>query len=158
MKDLDTMRVKIDRVKNSHDISELVKVPFIYQKLQSYMDFEQTSFEKDPSLGGQIPDKFNSKDVRAWRSLHNYIAVLNMIDQFRTDSYLKTTSYAKNLLPFMPSVDSFSKRFSRIQEISTARCVNRAAMLNIASYLGVKPSQLQKLTGTDHVVAVIYKG
>lgn len=143
-KDNEIMRQKLERVKQSDDITDLVQYPYIYKKLQSYMDFQQTSFERDPSMGGKLNQKFDPKNVRAWRKLHNYIAVLHMIDQFRTDSYLKNTRFAEQLLPFMPSVDAFQTKVERLNFLSTARSVNALALNNIAGFLGTDPKKLVK--------------
>ena len=153
-KDQEIMRQKLEMVKQNDDIVDLVQYPFIYQKLKSYMDFQQVSFERDPSYGGRLNQKFQTTDVRAWRKLHNYIAVLNMIDQFRTDSYLSQTRFAQQLLPFMPSVDSFTKKVEDINYLSTMRSVNRVALSNIASFIGVAPDKLVKLNKTEPGAAI----
>jgi len=153
-KDLDTMRAKLMSVKQNDDISELVKYPYIYKKLQDYMDFEQTSFERDPTLGGQLNAKFDQGNVRAWRSLHNYFSVLQMLDTFRKDSYLSQTRYAQQLLPFMPSIESFDQQVSKINYLSTMRSVNRLAMKNIASFIGTNTKNLIKITSPDDMGAV----
>ena len=118
------------------------------------MDFQKTSFEKDPSYGGKLNEKFNSNSVRAWRKLHNYIAVIHMIDQFRTDSYLKNTRFAQQLLPFMPSVDSFTEKVERLSFLSTARSVNLLAMNNIAGFVGTTPNKLQKINASEQGAAI----
>lgn len=143
-KDNEIMRQKLERVKQTDDITDLVQYPYIYKKLQSYMDFQQTSFERDPTLGGKLNQKFDSTNVRAWRKLHNYISVMHMIDQFRTDSYLKNTRFAEQLLPFMPSVDGFQQKVERLNFLSTARSVNMLALNNIAGFLGTDPKKLVK--------------
>ena len=141
--DLEEMRRKLLRVQQNDDIVELAQYPYIYKKLQSYMDFQQVSFEKDPSMGGKLTQKFSTQDVRAWRKLHNYIAVINMIDTFRRDSYLSQTRFAQNLLPFMPSVDHFQKTVDRINFLSTGRAINRLAKANIASFVGTTTDKLK---------------
>lgn len=156
-KDKEIMRQKLEQVKNSNDISVLVQYPYIYKKLQSYMDFEQVSFEKDPSYGGRLNGKFSENSVRAWRKLHNYIAVIQMMDTFRKDSYLSQTRFAQQLMPFMPSVDAFSDKVDYISYLSTTRAVNKVATLNIASLLGTTPDKLIKLTPDDYVGPVRYE-
>ena len=154
-RDADIMRAKLLQVRQTDSIYELAQIPYIYQKLQSYMDFETVSFEKDPTLGGKINEKFSSQSVTAWRKLHNYIAVINMLSTFKSDSYLRNTRYAQNLLPFMPSVNEFEEKVQRLNFLSVTRSVNNLALKNIASFLGVKPSQLKQLkapteTGAAH--------
>lgn len=146
--DLETMRRKLELVKQNDDISTLVQYPFIYKKLQSYMDFEETSFEKDPSVGGKLNAKFQGGQVRAWRKLHNYFAVMQMLDTFRKDSYLSNTRFAQQLAPFIPSVDQFEMLLSDISYLSTMRSVNRLALKNIASYLDVSPDKLSIVNKT----------
>lgn len=153
--DMEIMRRKLEKVQQTDDIVELVQYPYIYQKLQDYMDFEEVSFEKDPTLGGKINQKFSSNDVRAWRKLHNYIAVLNMLDQFRKDKYLSTTRFAQNLMPFMPSVDSFDAKVKRLQMLSTARAVNHLANKNIAEFMGVDNFNKLKNVNPDQGAAVM---
>lgn len=150
-RDADIMRLKLQSVQSNDSIWDLAQIPYIYKKLQSYMDFETVSFEKDPSYGGRINQKFSEQSVTAWRKLHNYIAVLQMISTFRTDSYLRNTRFAEKLLPFMPSIDSFEEKIQRLNYLSATRSVNAIALKNIASMLGVKPSQLVKQTKTDEV-------
>lgn len=152
--DNEIMRRKLELVKQSDDITELVQYPYIYKKLQSYMDFQKTSFERDPSYGGKLNQKFDSKNVRAWRKLHNYIAVIHMIDQFRTDSYLKNTRFAQQLLPFMPSVDSFTDKVERLNYLSTARSVNMLALNNIAGFIGTDPKKLKKINASEQGAAI----
>lgn len=152
--DNEIMRRKLEFVKQSDDITELVQYPYIYKKLQSYMDFQKTSFEKDPSYGGKLNAKFDSKNVRAWRKLHNYIAVMHMIDQFRTDSYLKNTRFAGQLLPFMPSVDFFQEKVERLNYLSTARSVNMLALNNIAGFIGTDPKNLKKINASEQGAAI----
>lgn len=149
-RDLEIMRKKLETVKDSEDISELAQYPYIYKKLQRYMDFQKTSFERDPTLGGKLNQKFSQNSVRAWRKLKNYIAVLQMIDTFRTDSYLSTTSFAQKLLPFMPSVDAFSDKVEQINYLSTMRGVNRVSLTNISSFLGVPVEKLVKITDSTY--------
>lgn len=145
-KDKDIMRAKLLNVKQDDSIESLVRYEYIYKKLQSYMDFEQTSFERDPTLGGKLNEKFDAKNVRAWRQLHNYFSVLQLLNTFRTDSYLSQTRYAQELLPFMPSIDDFDKDMRRINMLSTGRSVNKLAKANIANLLGTTSDKLQKIT------------
>ena len=145
-RDADIMRLKLEQVQANDSIWDLAQYPYIYQKLRSYMDFETVSFEKDPSYGGRINQKFSEQSVTAWRKLHNYIAVLQMLSTFRSDSYLKNTKYVEKLMPFMPSIESFEEKIQRLSYLSTTRSVNAIALKNIASMLGVKPSQLVKQT------------
>ena len=119
-----------------------MQYPYIYEKLQNYLDFETVSFEKDPTLGGQVNSKFSENSVRAWRKLHNYIAVMQMIDTFRKDSYLSQTKFAEQLAPFMPSVDYFQSEITRLNYVSTMRNVNRLALKNIASFLNAPSEKL----------------
>lgn len=156
-KDVDTMRIKLEQVQESDDISILTKYPYIYGKLQKYMDFEETSFEKDPTVGGKINEKFTQKSVRAWRQLHNYFAVIQMLNAFRTDSYLSQTAYAKTLLPFMPSIDQFDASVQQLNYLSTMRSANRLSLANIAKLLGVKNSNLKRITGVEDVGATKFK-
>ena len=141
-KNLDQMRARLELVKQTDDITTLVQYPYIYEKLQSYLDFETVSFEKDPTLGGQVNSKFSENSVRAWRKLHNYIAVMQMIDTFRKDSYLSQTKFAEQLAPFMPSVDHFQSEITRLNYVSTMRNVNRLALKNIAGFLNVPSEKL----------------
>ncbi len=153
-KDREIMRRKLEMVQQNEDIVELVQYPYIYQKLQSYMDFEEVSFEKDPTLGGRIAQQFNSTDTRAWRKLHNYIAVMQMIDAFRKDSYLASTRFAQQLAPFMPSVDDFSAKVEHINFLSTMRSVNRLSLSNVAGFLDVAPDQLVKVNKNEQGAAI----
>ena len=121
------------------------------------MDFEETSFEKDPTVGGKINEKFTQKSVRAWRQLHNYFAVIQMLNAFRTDSYLSQTAYAKTLLPFMPSIDQFDASVQQLNYLSTMRSANRLSLANIAKLLGVKNSNLKRITGVEDVGATKFK-
>lgn len=151
-RDQEIMLQKIQAVKDTDSIWELAKVPYIYSKLQSYMDFEETSFEKDPTVGGKILNqKFSEGTVRAWRKLHNYIAVVQMLSTFKNDSYLKTTKYAQELAPFMPSVESFEEQIKRLNFVSTFRIVNVASLREIATMLGTTPSRLTKLTPDNYL-------
>ena len=150
-KDADIMRRKLELVQSSDSVWELVQYPYIYEKLKSYMDFEQVSFEKDPSYGGRINQKFSEQSVTAWRKLHNYIAVIQMLSTFRSDSYLRNTKFAQQLLPFMPSIESFEEKVQRLHYLSSTRSVNAIALKNIAAMLGVKPSQLVKQNKTDEI-------
>lgn len=145
-RDTDIMRRKLEEVQANDSIWELVQYPYIYEKLKSYMDFETVSFEKDPSYGGRINQKFSEQSVTAWRKLHNYIAVIQMLSTFRTDSYLRNTKFAEQLMPFMPSIESFEEKINHLSYLSATRSVNAIALKNIASMLGVKPSQLVKQT------------
>lgn len=154
--DMEVMRQKLERVSQSGDIVELVQYEYIYKKLQSYMDFQQVSFEKDPSLGKKLNGKFSTSSVRAWRSLHNYIAVLNMIDMFRTDSYLSTTQFAQKLAPFMPSVDAFQQQVDRLSFLSTGRSINRLALKNIADFVGVDDVTKLVKVNKDELGAAIF--
>lgn len=142
-KNLDAMRAQLELVKQTDDISSLVKHPYIYQKLFNYLNFEKVSFENDPTLGGRINANFPEKNVRAWRKLHNYFAVMQMIDTFRKDSYLSQTKFAEKLLPFMPSVDEFDQEMTRLNYISTMRNVNRLALKQIASFLNTDIKNLK---------------
>lgn len=148
-KDIDIMRLKLEKVKQSDEIEELVQYEYIYKKLQSYMDFQPVSFEKDPTVGGKLNSKFSEKSVTAWRKLHNYIAVMQMIDTYRTDSYLKNTQFAEKLLPFMPSADSFQRKINKLNYLSTARSVNKLAMVEIAKSVGVTVDKLVKVNKDD---------
>lgn len=152
-KDLDAMRIKLEQLRASDDISILTKYPYIAKKLQTYMDFQQTSFERDPTLGGRLNEKFQEKSVRAWRKLHNYFAVVQMLDTFRKDSYLSTTHYAQQLYPFMPSIEMFDATVKRINYLSTVRSVNRLALANIANMLGTSVNKLQRLTPVEEMGA-----
>jgi len=142
-KNLDAMRARLETVKQTDDISLLVEHPYIYQKLFNYLNFEKVSFENDPTLGGRINANFPEKSVRAWRKLHNYFAVMQMIDTFRKDSYLSQTKFAEKLLPFMPSVDEFDQEMTRLNYISTMRNVNRLALKQIASLLNTDIKNLK---------------
>lgn len=153
-KDREIMRRKLEQVKASDDIVELVQYEYIYKKLKSYMDFETVSFEKDPTLGGRLAAQFNSTDTRAWRKLHNYVAVIQMLDAFRTDSYLSNTRFAAQLLPFMPSVDAFTSQVEHINFLSTTRSVNRLALSNIAGFLDAAPKELVKVNKGDNGAAI----
>lgn len=153
-KDFDRTLEKIKTVKESDSIWALVQTPFIYKKLQDYMQFPQTSFEKDPSFGGKIEEKFSSKSVTAWRELHNYIAVLQMLSTFRSDSYLKTTRFASQLAPYMPSIDDFDQKIQSLHYLSTMRSVNKLALNQLADLLSVRPSQLQKQTNASSGAAI----
>lgn len=150
-RDTDIMRRKLELVQSNDSIWELAQYPYIYDRLQKYMDFETVSFEKDPSYGGKINEKFSTNSVTAWRKLHNYIAVLNMLNTFRTDSYLKNTKYAQTLLPYMPSIETFESKVHRLSYLSTTRSVNSMALKNVAAMLGVKPSQLVQETKSDEL-------
>lgn len=145
-RDQEIMRLKLLEVKRTDDIWTLVKYPYIYNRLKSYMDFEQVSFEKDPTMGGKINERFTENSVTAWRKLHNYMAVLNMLETFRTDSYLRNTKFAEQLLPFMPSAVSFEKKVQEISYLSTMRSINSLAEKNLAQILNVKPTQLKKVS------------
>lgn len=142
-KNLDTMRSRLEMIKQTDDISILVKEPYIYQKLFNYMNFEKVSFESDPTLGGRINAQFQEKNVRAWRKLHNYFAVMQMLDAFRKDSYLSQTKFADKLYPFMPSIDEFDSEMTRLNYISTMRNVNRLAMKQIAGFLNTDIKNLK---------------
>ena len=156
-KDVDIMRIKLEQVQENDDISILTQFPYIDNKLQKYMDFEQVSFEKDPSVGGKINEKFTEKSVRAWRKLHNYFAVLQMLNAFRSDSYLSQTAYAQSLMPFMPTIDQFDAIVQHINYLSTMRSANRLALANIAKILGVKNKNLKRLTGPNDMGATKFK-
>lgn len=152
-KDVDTMRIKLEQVQETDDISILTQYPYIYEKLQKYMDFQETSFEKDPTVGGRINEKFSEKSVRAWRKLHNYFAVVQMLDAFRKDSYLSQTRYAQTLLPFMPAIEDFDSTIQRLNYLSTMRSANRLALANIAKILGVKNKNLKRVSNINDVGA-----
>lgn len=147
--DNDIMRKKLELVQETDDISILTQIPYIDNKLQKYMDFEKVSFENDPSVGGKLNEKFSEKSVRAWRKLHNYFAVLQMLNAFRSDSYLSKTEYAKNLLPFMPTIDQFDELTLRINYLSTMRSANRLATAQIAKILGVSFNKLKRVSGVN---------
>lgn len=151
-KNLDEMRARLELVKQTDDITTLVQYPYIYEKLQNYLDFETVSFEKDPTLGGQVNSKFSENSVRAWRKLHNYIAVMQMIDTFRKDSYLSQTKFAEQLAPFMPSVDYFQSEITRLNYVSTMRNVNRLALKNIAGFLNVPSEKLVNVSKDSFAV------
>lgn len=152
-RDQEIMRQRLEAVKKTASIWELVQYPYFYKRLQSYMDFEQVSFEKDPTFGGKINEKFPEKSTRAWRKLHNYISVMHLMGQFRDDSYLKTTRFAESLAPFIPSVDKFDAKVKRINYLSTMRSVNQLALKRVAELLGVNASQLVKETPDDFIGA-----
>lgn len=156
-KDQEKMRLSLLRVKQTDDIVELVQYPYIYKKLQSYMDFEETSFEKNKTLESEKLVKVfgQPKDLRSWRKINNYIATLQLLDTFRNDSYLKNTKYAEMLLPFMPSIDSFDKKIVRLNELSMARNINALALSNVAEFLGTSSDKLVKVNN-GAVGAAIY--
>jgi hypothetical protein len=159
-KDNDIARRKLLEVKQSDDIVNLVQYPFIFQRLQSYMDFQTTSFEKTNSeQSRKFVQVFNqgqaTSDLRSWRKLNNYITVLKLLDTFRNDSYLKTTKYAQNLLPFMPSVDTFDKKVTFLNELSMGRNINALAKANIAGFIGTTSNNLVKVN-TGQVGAAIF--
>lgn len=156
-RDREIMREKLERVQKTASIWELAQNPYIYERLRSYMDFETVSFEKDPSFGGKINAHFSENQVTAWRKLHNYIATLQLLDSFRKDPYLATTRYAQEIMPFMPSVDTFDAKVKKISYLSTMRSINILAQKKIAEFLGVKPSQLQKATPDGYIGAAVYK-
>ena len=152
-RDKEVMRSKLELLQDSDNISVLTRYPFIYNKLQRYMDFEKTSFEIDPTYGGRLNEKFKESSTRAWRKLHNYFAVLQMLDTFRNDSYLASTRFAQNLLPFMPTIKNFDETVTRINYLSTVRASNRLALANIAKMLGTTNEKLKRVSSPTDVGA-----
>lgn len=141
----------IERTKKSSKIEELVLIEPIYTKLKSYMDFEETSFEKNPQIFKKLSYlNVDFSKARAWREIGNYFAVLNMIEQFRTDPYLSKTKYVQELAPFLPSLTIFDEKFKKIQAISYARLVNELAMYKIAEFTGINRNKLLKLTSDSY--------
>lgn len=120
------------------------------------MDFQTVSFEKDPSAGGKINERFSQKSVRAWRKLHNYFAVIQMLNAFRSDSYLSRTQYAQSLMPFMPTIDQFDELLIRINYLSTMRSANRLATAQIAKILGTNVNKLKRVSSVNDPGASIF--
>lgn len=146
-KSVTDMAQRIQKVKNTSKIEHLVEIGPIYDKLKTYMDFEETAFEKNPALFLKA-SRYNTdvNKIKAWREIGNYFATLNMIEQFRKDPRLQKTRFASELEFLFGTYDQFGNDFRRIQMLSYGRAVNYMAELNIASFVGVDKKDMVKVT------------
>lgn len=132
----------LKEVADSGKIEKYVNTPEIYSVLRQYLTYETTEFEKDPSLLAQLGYLVEMDRIKSWRHLGNYFAVLNMIEQFRTDSRLQRTKWSDEISFMFGTYGYFEKDFKRLQQLSYGRAVNQLAEKNIAGFLDTTPDNL----------------
>lgn len=142
------VKKEVSRILKSGNIQDFANFAPFKQSLQEYFDFQTLSFEKDPTLGGQLNKKFTNPQVTSWRKISNFIAVMNVISQFRHDSYLKDTPFAQNVAPYIPDAADFDARFKSLSSLSLARNMQILTKREISFYTGIPVSKLVKLNET----------
>lgn len=143
---------EVKRIQQSYDIRQFVKFEPFKQSLNEYFQFEPVSFEKDPSFKGQITQKFSNKQVTAWRDLNNFISVLDLLQQFRLDPYLKDTQFARSVASYLPNVDDFDESLRNLSSLSLMRNSNLLAKGEISFYTDIPLEKLTKLNETGPAV------
>lgn len=135
-----------DKLRAAQNIQDFLRVPMFYDELKKYFQFPTMPFESRPTAMG----KFTGT---GWRQMQNYVSVINLCDQFRTDPYLAQTRFAAKIAPFIPSTQEFESEFKRIQMLAVARNCNTLAKNNIADFLGTKASKLKRITPPNMIGA-----
>jgi len=146
---------------NDNDISRLVAAKPLYMKLQSWLDFQETTFEKDPSLGGLFGPKtqsWNKTEVRSWRQMHNFLSTLSLVSNFKNDPYIAKSKFAAKIAPYFDTIENFDRKFKDLYSTSVFRKVNRLALANIADMLGTTPDKLIQKKGPDGATTFTIKG
>lgn len=128
--------------KNNGSVLSMVKYDPIMKVLQQYMNFEKTSFEKDPTLGGALKYSYDANQVSAWRDMHNFIAVLQLVDSFKQDEYVKTATNITEIAPYLPTLDDFQNQVNQLNYLTLMRNSASLAKAQIASFLNTTSDQL----------------
>lgn len=97
-------------------------------------------------LNLDIPvDVTDAPSAFAFDDFANFIAIMDFADMIKADpkfNQLAGVSSWANSLNWVPAIEEFKWNYQRVYELSMARRVNGAALLNVANMLGTTPSKL----------------
>lgn len=135
---------KVQELHAANSIDDLANDPDFRAGLSKFFQFPQMEFEKNPGDFGMTGATTPSN----WRSLHNYIAVIHMVETFKTDPYFKDSKFLAGLDPELPSVAELEDSFRKYQFLTVSRNINFMTKQNIAKILGVSVSNLVQVSPT----------